>query len=520
MINAEDYFTPARARRRGRGNGFLCALFTFLRVISLWGMPAIASGAAPDAQGDWGGWIETPNRAAFEITLDRKELGWVGTARLSSWGDHCFGLEQLSVIGRNLSFAFTSPSDLNGIFSGDCRGDEIVGNYQIGARTYNVRLSRGTSVLKRQAYLSQVPSEPLPYRVKLIGFANGKDNFSAILSTPTGRPAGPALLILPGSQARSANIPVPGDPFTDGIGIWEWVLADHFCRMGISVLQMDSRGEGGSSGSFDQCTMADLINDALAGVSFLRKQGQEVDPSKIGLVGFSEGAAICPAVGALDKGVAFIVMLSAPVEDGKTIELEQGERLCRWCFDEAGKGLAKKWGTNSAEIRSLAADNQDILKQRSLQLKDELALLSEGWSVEATLVELDHRGLVRPSDDLKLLRHNIESFSKPHARSWLAYDPRVYLKMLKTPILAISGSEDRRIRADENLRELRGVFAESGASQVTVVELPSLTHCLRRFSASDPWEIGYTTDTIDQSALTAIDVWIEARVRSNRSAAR
>ena len=62
-------------------------------------------------------------------------------------------------------------------------------------------------------------------------------------------------------------------------------------RNGIGVLRYDDRGTAQSTGDFNKATTLDLANDAESAVSYLLGR-KEVDKTKIGLMGHSEGGII------------------------------------------------------------------------------------------------------------------------------------------------------------------------------------------------------------------------------------
>src|SRR5208282_3164330 len=86
---------------------------------------------------------------------------------------------------------------------------------------------------------------------------------------------------------------------------------DALNRDGIAVLRYDKRGVGGSSGDYDAATTADFNSDAQAAVNWLRTQS-EIDATRIGMLGHSEGGIIASAVAAADRTVAFVVMIAGP----------------------------------------------------------------------------------------------------------------------------------------------------------------------------------------------------------------
>src|SRR5262249_6203847 len=104
--------------------------------------------------------------------------------------------------------------------------------------------------------------------------------------------------------------------------------ADYLTRRGIAVLRVDDRGVGGSTGKTMESTTADFAEDVLAGVEFLKSR-KEIDGSKIGLIGHSEGAIIGPLVASRSKDIAFIVMLAGTALPGEEVLYDQGAAIIK-----------------------------------------------------------------------------------------------------------------------------------------------------------------------------------------------
>src|SRR5579862_1182558 len=81
-------------------------------------------------------------------------------------------------------------------------------------------------------------------------------------------------------------------------------------RHGVVTLIYDKRGTGASSGEWETASMTDLAHDALAGAALVRTLGY-VDPSRVGVEGFSQGGWIAPLASSLDPHVAFVIVGSA-----------------------------------------------------------------------------------------------------------------------------------------------------------------------------------------------------------------
>ncbi len=89
------------------------------------------------------------------------------------------------------------------------------------------------------------------------------------------------------------------------------LLADIFAREGITVLTYDKQGVGQSEGNSEYESFADLAQDALAGVDFLRIR-KDLALSKIGLGGSSQaGWIIAKAIEKSSDKVDFALTIGA-----------------------------------------------------------------------------------------------------------------------------------------------------------------------------------------------------------------
>jgi dipeptidyl aminopeptidase/acylaminoacyl peptidase len=105
-----------------------------------------------------------------------------------------------------------------------------------------------------------------------------------------------------GPQERDESIGLDGyHPFRQ--------YADSLARRGIAMLRMDDRGTSASTGTFRRATSADFAEDIRAGLAYLRTR-PEIDSTKLGLLGHSEGALIAPMVAEKEPGLRALVLLA------------------------------------------------------------------------------------------------------------------------------------------------------------------------------------------------------------------
>jgi uncharacterized protein len=135
-----------------------------------------------------------------------------------------------------------------------------------------------------------------PYTEHEVTFANGDVGLAGTLLVPSGTGPHPGVAIVHGAEWATRET--------------YRLLATHYARRGVAVLIYDKRGTGDSEGDVASATFDDLTADALAGHALLAAQ-PEVDPSRVGLAGFSQGGWIGALAARATDDVAFVVAYSA-----------------------------------------------------------------------------------------------------------------------------------------------------------------------------------------------------------------
>jgi uncharacterized protein len=96
------------------------------------------------------------------------------------------------------------------------------------------------------------------------------------------------------------------------------------------------------------------------------------------------------------------------------------------------------------------------------------------------------------------------------------YDPRVALRKVKCPVLALNGSLDQAVAPKDNLGEVEKTLREAGNSDVTVIEIYGLNHFFQVAKTGDPLEIAQIEETISPKVLQVLMGWIRLRVGIER----
>jgi len=139
-----------------------------------------------------------------------------------------------------------------------------------------------------------------------ITFQNGDVTLAGTLDLPAGEGPFPAIVTIHGSPPLTRN------------DIYNLYVSHFFVQHGFAVLRYDKRGAGESTGKYpevgietSEVNLNILADDVLAGVKFLKNHNL-INPSMIGVSGFSQGGWIAPLAASKSADVAFAIVLSGP----------------------------------------------------------------------------------------------------------------------------------------------------------------------------------------------------------------
>ena len=365
-------------------------------------------------------------------------------------------------------------------FDAEIAGDTMSGTWFQSGSEVTVTLERQSEpvVIARP----QEPVPPFPYESMDVRFDNGDVSLAGTLVIPEGDGPFPAVVLTSGSGAQDRDETLLGHkPFL--------VLADAFARSGIASLRFDDRGVGGSTGDPIGATSAELATDTAAAVEFL-----DADPrtGSIGLVGHSEGGIIGPMVAAESATVEYSVLLAGPALPGSDVLIRQTEDLMR---AEGSPEADIEWqiGWRSEIIKVSASDgsNEDAAEQ--IRTIASTALANPPADVTIPL-------------DPSLAEEFVTAFTDPWMRYFLAYDPAPALEALDIPVLALIGSLDVQVSAEENIPALESALAGNAAA--TVSELDGLNHLFQTAKTGAVSEYSTIEETFAPWAIDIITAWI------------
>ena len=437
-------------------------------------VPAIPRGPTPTplatAAGVWEGVLSSGSEThSMRLTLEADSSGFRGLVDLPDQYALGYAVKNLVIDGSSVTFDF--PDALpQSTFAGVFDGGRIHGTFttRVGARA-----TGGTFELTRWS------GEAVPYRVEPARFASGDVPLRGSLFIPNSEGPHPAVILLHGSgpQTRDSYIRY---------------FADRFARSGIAALIYDKRNTGRTDIPLWQQgggTFSNFANDAAAAVRYLRALPKLIDPRRIGLWGFSQGAWIAPMAAERIDGIAFLVLISGGGVTPARQELYDDEvKLKARGFSRAQIERAMSLLRRAnAYVRSQSDADWNRFRRELAAARD------EPW-----FSSLDRIPITLPRE------------SPAWKDTDLDYNPVPLLERLRLPVLVVLGENDELTPAAETARITNAALRKAGNTDYTVREIPDATHGLwvmRR--GSDSWlEQRPARDWVDEMVN-----WVVARAR-------
>jgi pimeloyl-ACP methyl ester carboxylesterase len=441
--------------------------------------------------GDWNGKLKAGTvelRVVFHVsksgeaysgTMDSPDQGAKGIV-LSSVK---YQNDTLFMELRNAQIKYT------GFFSTD---SAISGVFSQGGQSFPLDLTRQTGT-PQAIRRPQEPVKPYPYSSEDVRFTNTRDHIdlAGTLTLPNKEGHFPAVVLITGSgpQNRDEEI-LDHKPFL--------IISDYLTRHGIAVLRFDDRGTAESQGIFNTATTLDFSYDAEAAVKYLQSR-KEINKSRIGLIGHSEGGLIAPMIAARSKDVAFIVLLAGPGLRGDSLLLLQQTLIGRVS------------GVPDSNLHKLSQINRGAFNiilnvTDSSQLKKDLQTY-----MDAVLKSNAGAGLPEGVNETDYIDKQIKLLFSPWMQYFLRYDPAPALKQVKCPVLAIGGDKDLQVPAEIDLSLIKKYLSESGNKNVMIKIIPGLNHLFQNAQTGSPAEYGKIEETFSPVALGVIGDWILSR---------
>ncbi len=306
-----------------------------------------------------------------------------------------------------------------------------------------------------------------------VRFSNGAIQLAGTLISPNADGKHPAIILVHASGAEDREYVLP--------------LARFLIRHGIAVLGYDKRGVGGSTGDWNTASFEDLAGDVVAAFEYLKTR-DDIDRTKIGMLGWSQAGWIMPLAAVRAKDMAFLISVSGagvPAAE-TTIDQVQNEMTAR--------------GMRPAGIAQIV----ELMK-----LQYAFARTGEGWDAYAAA-----RGKIAarlggaPPDTFPgSPDHSYWQF----IRRLYFYDPAPTLRQLQVPTLALFGELDNNILAEKNKAAWDAALKAGGHPDHTVRILPKANHLMLEAKVGSNAEMASLQRFVPEY-FTTIREWLAKRI--------
>lgn len=367
-------------------------------------------------------------------------------------------------------------------FDGKLRNDSIVGTFRQSGINFPLTLARVTQ------NRPQTPAKPYPYYTEDVEFANESANFKlgGTLVLPSQKGRFPVVVFITGSGAQNRD-----EEFYDHKPFL--VIADYLARKGIASLRFDDRGVGQSGGTGAGATVADFATDVESAVDYLKSR-KEIDKSKIGLIGHSEGGCVAALVASKCRNINCIVMLAGPGIRGAEGILLQKEHAYR-----------SMGGQEKAIQQQLKEDRKQF--NLVINAPDTQALKASLTAYADSILASYPAGMLSETDK-QTQKKQLLALAEPWFVYTLKTDPADALRKVKCPVLAINGAKDIQVTPNENIAAIQKALTEGGNKDVTVRIFPDLNHIFQKCTTGLTSEYSFIDETISPEVLDFVSQWI------------
>lgn len=346
-------------------------------------------------------------------------------------------------------------------------------------------------VLQSVRLLQEEVAEELPYLSEDVTFASGEIELAGTLTIPQGEGTFPAVVLISGSgpSNRDESIAPLAEiaPFR--------ILADHLTRNGIAVLRYDDRGVGESGGDYASTTLVDFAADTRAALDYLATRS-EINPDQRGILGHSEGGAIAALTASGNPDVAFVVSMAGagvPLSDVLVVQVQR-----------------------TYQAMGLSQEQIDFIMEAYMPMMDAM-FAADADLLNTTLRELTVRQIntlapAQMPDDATLDMMIEQSLAAYLSEPWLfalSYDPAEDLGQITAPVLAVFGTLDTQVDAEQNATALEAALAEN--PDVTIVTIEGANHLFQQAVTGGVDEYPTLEQTLMPEFLNTVTDWILER---------
>ena len=430
----------------------------------------VVQSAVAQIEGYWKGQIDLGGQQLeMAFNIKATENGYSATLDVPAQGAFDVPVDKTVFQDNHLQLTLSA---MGASYSGTLKGEAIEGEFTQHGMAFPLNLARGEKEAPKAR--PQDPQPPFNYRAEEVTFTNKKEGntLAGTLTIPDGDGPFPAMVLVSGSGQQNRDEELMNHrPF--------WVIADYLSRRGVAVLRYDDRGMGGSTGEVLNATSLDFSYDAEAAFDYLLNR-KEINVSRVGILGHSEGGIINFMVAERRPEVAFLVSLAGPAVNGIEVLKEQQAAILR------AQGMSEEMvqfsGNANAQMFDIIEASNDRVEADTL-----LRQLLKGWGYNEELTE-----------------QTVGQMASPWMYYFLKYDPTDAIVKTTCPALLLNGSKDLQVLASQNLPAYEKIIAKHGKTNLTLRELPDLNHLFQHCETGSPTEYVEIEETISPEVLEAI----------------
>lgn len=389
----------------------------------LLGLVGPSFAAQNSIEGHWEG-VMIREGAELSVSFDLKNEAAGLKASFNSATQRALGIPLRNVSYTAPKVHFELVGDATTIvFDGELKADTITGEFREGD-------GKGTFLLRR------TEAKPPTFKQEEINFRNGDVTLSGTLLLPLTKEPHPAIVFLhgAGSEGRFASR----------------FLAEHFASRGIVALIYDKRGVGKSTGDWKTSDFNDLAGDGIAAVQLLR-QRREINPTRIGVYGHSQGGMIAPLVASRSKDVAFVISGA-----GSAVPLYEAE-VNSITNQVRAKGIS---GNELAEATEFIRMWVNVMRT------------GQGWEQFDGAVEQARGTKWFPMLHVPPKDHWMWAF---HQRIY-NYNAANYWAQVSVPVLVIYGERDLYVPVTQSIWNIDRALTKAKNRDYTILVLPRASH--------------------------------------------
>ncbi|MCA9914088.1 MAG: alpha/beta fold hydrolase [Anaerolineae bacterium] len=328
----------------------------------------------------------------------------------------------------------------------------------------------------------------VPYTVEDVTFSHDDITLAGTLTLPEGEGQHPAVILITGSGPQNRDEEILG------FRIFQQI-ADHLTRNGIAVLRYDDRGVGESSGEYDTSTAADFAVDASAAVDYLLTR-EDINPDEIGLLGHSEGGIVAPMTAVMNDNVGFVILMAGPAASGVDVLLLQQEMV-----------LAGDETLDPALVEALRSTQRALLEATASG--DEAAIEAAAIAQYEAIPEQIREELELGTQE-EFVTKVLRDLTAPAMQFIAAYEPADNIRALDIPVLAVYGSLDVQVVADQNAPVMEDLLADNADGTVVIID--GANHLFQAAETGGLDEYATLDKSFTPEFLDTITNWLLERV--------